>query len=104
MELDEKFFGWADYLVFSTTLLVSVLVGVYHAWKGANQSTGDYLLGGRQMTMLPIALSLTARSALHSCYAKLERKISNSCQCLDTDVVYCFNVLHFTVRYQPRPY
>ena len=55
-----QLFGWVDYLIFSLTLLVSALVGVYHALKGM-PSTSEYLLGGKKVAMLPIALSMSAR-------------------------------------------
>ncbi len=55
-----QFFGWADYVIFSSTLFVSALIGVYHAVKSAN-TTHDYLLGGKQMGVLPISLSMAAR-------------------------------------------
>lgn len=57
-------FGWVDYFVFSVTLLVSLLIGVYHAWRGAN-STSEYLLGGKSMGVFPIAMSLAARLLTH---------------------------------------
>ena len=55
-----RYFAWADYLVFGLTLLISLLVGVYHAYRGVN-TTSDYLLGGRKMSQFPIAMSLAAR-------------------------------------------
>lgn len=54
-------FGWVDYLLFALSLLVTVLIGVYHAWRGAGNSTSQYLLGGKAMGMFPIAMSLAAR-------------------------------------------
>ena len=55
-----RMFGWVDYLIFSLTLLVSALVGVYHALK-ETPSTSEYLLGGKKVAMVPIALSMSAR-------------------------------------------
>jgi hypothetical protein len=60
-----KLFTWVDYLLFALTLLVSSLVGVYHAWRGASGSTSDYLTGGRKMPIFPVALSLAARYVLN---------------------------------------
>lgn len=54
-------FGWVDYLIFSLTLALSLLIGIYHAWKGAANSTDEYLLGGKTMGIFPIAMSLAAR-------------------------------------------
>ncbi|XP_075932145.1 sodium-coupled monocarboxylate transporter 1 [Anarhichas minor] len=51
----------ADYVVFALMLLVSASVGVYHACADRGQrSSGDFLMGGRRLTALPVSLSLTA--------------------------------------------
>lgn len=51
----------ADYLVFALMLLVSAAVGVYYAWTDrGQQSSGDFLMGGRRLRALPVSLSLTA--------------------------------------------
>ncbi|KAG8005724.1 Sodium-coupled monocarboxylate transporter 1 [Nibea albiflora] len=51
----------ADYLVFALMLMVSAAVGVYYAWADRGQrNTGDFLMGGRRLTALPVSLSLTA--------------------------------------------
>uniref|UniRef100_A0A4W3HX75 Sodium-coupled monocarboxylate transporter 1-like n=1 Tax=Callorhinchus milii TaxID=7868 RepID=A0A4W3HX75_CALMI len=50
-----------DYVVFIVMLLISVFIGIYHAIMGRRQqSNSEFLLGGRQMSALPVALSLTA--------------------------------------------
>ncbi|XP_051890725.1 sodium-coupled monocarboxylate transporter 1 [Pristis pectinata] len=55
-----QFSVW-DYVVFIVMLLVSVFIGVYHAVKArAQQSNSQFLLGGRQMRAVPVAMSLTA--------------------------------------------
>ncbi|KAM3587840.1 uncharacterized protein V6R79_015006 [Siganus canaliculatus] len=54
-------FTAADYAVFAFMLLVSAAVGVYYAWADrGQQSSGDFLIGGRRLTALPVSLSLTA--------------------------------------------
>jgi len=65
--LDEPslYFGWADYLIFTLTLVLSLLIGVYHAWRGAASSTSEYLLGGKSMGIFPIAMSFAARYQLN---------------------------------------
>lgn len=51
----------ADYMVFALMLVVSAAVGVYFAWTDRDQrSSGDFLMGGRRLTALPVSLSLTA--------------------------------------------
>ncbi|XP_032898629.1 sodium-coupled monocarboxylate transporter 1 isoform X1 [Amblyraja radiata] len=55
-----QFAVW-DYVVFILMLLVSVSIGVYHAIKARRQqSNQQFLLGGREMRALPVAMSLTA--------------------------------------------
>lgn len=54
-------FTVGDYLVFVAVLLVSAAIGVYYAFAGRGQQTStDFLMGGRRMTAVPVALSLTA--------------------------------------------
>lgn len=48
-----------DYLIFSATLLISVIIGLYHAFhKGGQKTTKEFLLGDREMPIIPSALSL----------------------------------------------
>ena len=55
-------FHWSDYLVYSVALLVSLGIGVYHAIaKGGQNTTEQYLLGGRKMSFLPVTISLVSR-------------------------------------------
>ncbi|KAG5668440.1 hypothetical protein PVAND_016380 [Polypedilum vanderplanki] len=66
-----RHFGVADYAVFILMLVFSSLVGLYfgyqdHKMKKQNKRNGieddaaNYLVGGRNMQVLPVALSLTA--------------------------------------------
>lgn len=55
-----RFTVW-DYVVFAAMLLVSAIIGIYYAFAGGGQKTSkDFLMGGRSMSALPVALSLTA--------------------------------------------
>ncbi|NXF44663.1 SC5A8 protein, partial [Oceanites oceanicus] len=55
-----RFTVW-DYVVFAAMLLVSAVIGIYYAFAGGGQKTSkDFLMGGRSMSALPVALSLTA--------------------------------------------
>ncbi|NXF07996.1 SC5A8 protein, partial [Smithornis capensis] len=50
-----------DYVVFAAMLLISAVIGVYYAFVGGGQKTSkDFLMAGRSMSALPVALSLTA--------------------------------------------
>ncbi|KAH0616787.1 hypothetical protein JD844_028177 [Phrynosoma platyrhinos] len=53
-------FGVWDYLVFAAMLLISAGIGVYYAVVSGQETSKDFLMGGRRMTALPVALSLTA--------------------------------------------
>uniref|UniRef100_A0A8C4I7F5 Solute carrier family 5 member 8, like n=1 Tax=Dicentrarchus labrax TaxID=13489 RepID=A0A8C4I7F5_DICLA len=50
-----------DYVVFAGTILVSAGIGLFQAIRGRKEtSSAEFLLGGRQMTAVPVAMSLTA--------------------------------------------
>ncbi|XP_042893720.1 sodium-coupled monocarboxylate transporter 1-like [Penaeus japonicus] len=52
-------FTTADYAVFVLMLVVSVAIGVHSAVRGGgSSSTQQYLLGGRRMSPVPVAISL----------------------------------------------
>ncbi|XP_029174079.1 sodium-coupled monocarboxylate transporter 1-like [Nylanderia fulva] len=53
-------FGWPDYSLFSLLLLVSVLIGVYFGFFSKQDSTTEYLLGGKRMGSFPVAMSIVA--------------------------------------------
>lgn len=49
----------ADYVVFGFSVIASMAIGMYFAWRGKNKwSTEEYFLGGRNMNFLPVGLSL----------------------------------------------
>ncbi|CAB3362933.1 Hypothetical predicted protein [Cloeon dipterum] len=53
--------GTLDLCVFGAMLLASAAIGCYFGlFRGGQRSAVDYLMGGRQMGMLPVALSLVA--------------------------------------------
>jgi len=59
---EDPSFGWEEWAVFSTILMSSVAIGIYFGCFGSKNSTKEeYLLGGRQMHPLPVALSLLCR-------------------------------------------
>lgn len=73
-------FGWPDYLVFVVMLLLCILIGIYFGFVGRKSAASgvagakpgadavdaegvaerEYLMGGRTMSVFPIALSLIA--------------------------------------------
>ncbi|GFN78275.1 sodium-coupled monocarboxylate transporter 1 [Plakobranchus ocellatus] len=54
-------FGTADYVLLAVMLSGSMAIGLFFAFSNRNQKTKvDYLLGGRQMSALPVCLSLFA--------------------------------------------
>ncbi|KAL6459982.1 hypothetical protein MHYP_G00317410 [Metynnis hypsauchen] len=55
-----SFTAW-DYVVFTLMLVISAAIGVYYAFAQRGQrNSRDFLVGGRSMTAVPVALSLTA--------------------------------------------
>jgi sodium-coupled monocarboxylate transporter 8/12 len=65
-----KYFSVADYAVFSFMLAICTFIGLYFGYqdykgrknvpKEAHEEAANYLMGGRDMPLIPIALSLTA--------------------------------------------
>ena len=49
-------FHWFDYVVLLLMVLVTCIIGIYHACK--RQSQDDYLMGNRHMKWWAVALSL----------------------------------------------
>ncbi|XP_020296764.1 sodium-coupled monocarboxylate transporter 1-like isoform X2 [Pseudomyrmex gracilis] len=60
LNFDRFVFGWLDYVLFSSLLLVSVLIGVYFGFFSKQNSTKEYFLGGKRMGCFPIAISIIA--------------------------------------------
>ncbi|XP_060535121.1 sodium-coupled monocarboxylate transporter 2-like [Cylas formicarius] len=61
MFLSKHVFSWYDYILFTAMLVVSALIGIYFGFCGKKQSTSkEYLMGGKEMKVIPIAISLVA--------------------------------------------
>uniref|UniRef100_A0A6Q2WSS5 Solute carrier family 5 member 12 n=1 Tax=Esox lucius TaxID=8010 RepID=A0A6Q2WSS5_ESOLU len=58
-DVSGTFVSW-DYVVFACLFVVSSGIGVFFAVKERKNPSADFLVGGRQMTFGPVALSLTA--------------------------------------------
>uniref|UniRef100_A0A8B9J610 Solute carrier family 5 member 8, like n=1 Tax=Astyanax mexicanus TaxID=7994 RepID=A0A8B9J610_ASTMX len=55
-----RFSVW-DYVVFAGIVLLAAGIGLFQAIRGRKEtSSAEFLLGGRQMTAVPVAMSLTA--------------------------------------------
>lgn len=54
-------FTWVDYVVFVLMLAISAVVGVYWGFMKKQSTQADYLLGGRNMKVVPVSMSLVAR-------------------------------------------
>ncbi|KAK6195839.1 hypothetical protein SNE40_001184 [Patella caerulea] len=52
-------FHYADYIVFVTTIAISIGIGIYYAFAGSKMgTTSEYLVGSRSMKIIPVTLSL----------------------------------------------
>ncbi|XP_028178125.1 putative sodium-dependent multivitamin transporter isoform X2 [Ostrinia furnacalis] len=57
----EAVFGIWDYLVMAATMIASVAIGLYFRFSGGKQKTNEeYLLADRNMSILPVSVSLMA--------------------------------------------
>lgn len=54
-------FGLLDYFVLALTLIISSGIGIYYRFTGGKQKTAqEYLLGDKNMSVIPVAFSLMA--------------------------------------------
>lgn len=53
-------FTWPDYVVFVAMFILCIFIGIYFGFMEKSLGESDYLMGGRNMLCLPIALSLVA--------------------------------------------
>ena len=55
-------FDAAEYTVFVAILCLSALIGVYYGCYRGNQNTvKEYMLGGKDLSVFPVAMSLIVR-------------------------------------------
>lgn len=57
---DLQQFSWPDYIVFIAMFVLCIFIGIYFGFMKKSVSEADYLMGGRNMLVMPIALSLVA--------------------------------------------
>lgn len=55
-------FSNVDYVLFATMMLLSLLIGLYYGFfaKRKQNTTLEYLLGSKNLKVIPTAISLTA--------------------------------------------
>ncbi|CAG5131129.1 unnamed protein product [Candidula unifasciata] len=57
--MGKHYFHIGDFVVFGATILISIAIGIYYAFSGGRQrTTAEYLVGGRTMSFIPVAISL----------------------------------------------
>lgn len=54
-------FSWLDYGLFLFMLLLSAFIGVYFGFVKKQSTADEYLLGGKDMSVTPIAMSMISR-------------------------------------------
>lgn len=54
-------FSWIDYSIFVFMLTACGGIGIYYGFVKKQNSTEDYLMGGRNMKLVPVCFSLVAR-------------------------------------------
>lgn len=57
---DLQRFGLIDYVVFTAMFLLCIFIGIYFGFFKKSLSESDYLMGGRNMKIIPISMSLVA--------------------------------------------
>lgn len=59
---EKAYFATVDYSILIITLLASLAIGIYFGcFSNKMKTAADYLVGGHQMKVIPIAISLVAR-------------------------------------------
>ncbi|XP_065354831.1 sodium-coupled monocarboxylate transporter 1 [Calliphora vicina] len=53
-------FRWPDYVVFVAMFVLCIFIGIYFGFMKKSTAESEYLMGGRNMLVVPIALSLVA--------------------------------------------
>ena len=57
---EKSSFGALDYVLFVLVLVVSAAIGIYHGCRRRQGTVQDFLLGNREMPILPVSLSMPA--------------------------------------------
>lgn len=59
--MNQLILGWVDYTLFGGLLSLSLLIGVYFGFFSKQDSTSEYLYGGKTMNYIPVSASIIAR-------------------------------------------
>lgn len=59
--MEQLTFGWIDYMVFTSLLGVSVIIGLYCAFFSKQDTVNEYLYAGKSMSYIPVAISALSR-------------------------------------------
>ncbi|XP_011304939.1 sodium-coupled monocarboxylate transporter 2-like [Fopius arisanus] len=60
MEAEDRYFHWADWLVFALMLSCSAASGIWHFRKALKSTIAEYILGRSGFTVFPVSASLIA--------------------------------------------
>lgn len=66
------YFHWVDWMIFALMLLISAGAGLWHYRKTKHANTEDYLLGGKDLKLIPVSASLVAR------YEQFSKRVKTS--------------------------
>ena len=79
-------FHWADYFVFSLSLLLSLSIGFFFAIRDRNKTdSSEYLMGGKGMN--PVAVGLSISASLLNAIFLIGDVISNATRASNLSIV-----------------
>lgn len=61
LKMQHILFSWSDCALFIITIGLSAAIGIYFGFFKKQNTTKDYLHGGKKMKVFPVAMSLAAR-------------------------------------------
>lgn len=88
-------FDVVDYVVMGVFIVVTTGIGVYYGFIKKQTTTEEYLVGGRQLHLLPVAISLmvTYQSGISILGAPLEMYAYNTMTCYMWVAIMIANVI-----------
>ena len=57
-DFDTAKFTLVDYIIFFSLIVISIGIGLYSAFMKDNSTKKEFLVGGKSMPVIPVALSL----------------------------------------------